>query len=122
MKIHVAFIATIVLLIATAATHHPKHRLAPPTALAPVLIGQVVLADGVGVVRHPSIHAGMIVIFSVNSPDSLSAGARVSVYQMDDGVLFFWSHTYDSQGSFPTADEPEVHFSVWNSAGPGVYP
>lgn len=123
MKTFLALSLAVVLLAITTAAHKPAFRSVPVcNHPSPVLVGRITLTQGVGQVSHPSIHAGQLVNFSVYSPDSLSAGARVSVAQHDEGVLVFWSHTFDSQGSFPTADEPEVHFSVWNSSGNGTYP
>lgn len=123
MNKRLLLLALFALPLLTAATW-PRFRPVPVKApcLSPVLVGRITLGAGVGQVNDPRIHAGQIVIFSVNSPDSLSEGARVSVYQQDEGVLVFWAHTFNSQGSFPTEDEPEVHFSVWNSSGPGIWP
>ena len=117
-------IALIIVTLVTTAAAWPRRPLPPVKAqcLAPVLVGRVNLTTGIGEVRDPRIHAGMLVIFSVVSADSLSAGARVSVNQLDEGILVFWAHLFDSQGSTQTADEPEVHFSAWDSAGHGTWP
>lgn len=121
MRTFLVLTLSAVLLAITTAAHKPafRHPAPPAPQLAPALIGQVVLSEGLGVVRHPSLHAGMLVIHSVFSPDSLSAGARVSVAQLDEGILVFWAHSADP---IQTDDEPEVHFSVWNSSGPNIYP
>lgn len=123
MRTFLVLTLSAILLAITTAAHKPVLRRAPAcNHPSPVLVGRITLGAGVGQVNHPYIHAGMIVIFSVNSPDSLSAGARVSVYTIDEGILVFWAHLFDAQGSNQTTDEPEVHFSVWNSNGPGTFP
>lgn len=110
-------LALLVALVAVAA-HRPKMGGPRPEkpSFAPVLIGRITLGPDGGVVHDPRIEAGMLCVFSVNSPDSLSAGARVSVYQLDDGVLHFWAHNALGQ---PVPDEPEVHFIILPNAGFG---
>lgn len=95
-------------------TKRPARRAPQQPNFTPVMLGRITLSAGEGEVRDARLHAGMIVIFSVNSPDSLSEGARVSVSQLDEGILVFWAHNAQSQ---QTDDEPEVHFAVYDSFG-----
>ena len=78
----------------------------------PKIVGQITLAEGYGTVYDTRILPTDIVIHSVFSPDSLQKGHRVSVNQLDVGVLTFW---VTGDEGVPTVEEPAVHFTVYSA-------
>lgn len=78
----------------------------------PKIVGQITLSAGYGTVLDKRILPTDIVVHAVFSPDSLQKGHRVSVYQLDTGILTFWS-TGDE--GVPTLEEPAVHFIVYSA-------